>query len=75
MFVLGLAPNILLSQVRDAVARTISDMSSRTEASPAPAYYRGPIKLVPRRPEAPKAMPATTQPSGGNAANTANAVP
>ncbi|MEA2750601.1 MAG: NADH-quinone oxidoreductase subunit, partial [Myxococcales bacterium] len=53
IFVIGLAPNILLSQMRDAVARTISDMSSRTEMNPAPAYYHGPIKLVPRRPDAP----------------------
>jgi NADH-quinone oxidoreductase subunit M len=72
MFVLGLAPNILLSQVRDAVARTISDMSSRTEASPAPAYYRGPIKLVQRRPEAPKATAATAQPTQLTQAGGAN---
>lgn len=58
IFVIGLAPNILLSQMRDAVARTISDMSARTEMNPAPGYYRGPIKLVPRRPDAPQ-LPKT----------------
>jgi len=68
VFVIGLAPNILLSQMRDAVARTISDMSSRTEANPAPAYYRGPIKLVPRRPDAPKAMAAAAADANSNAA-------
>jgi NADH-quinone oxidoreductase subunit M len=76
IFLIGLAPNILLSQMRDAVSRTISDMSSRIEASPAPMYYHGPIKLVPRRPEAPKlavahaaaAAPATPPPTQGGAA-------
>lgn len=72
MFLIGLAPNILLSQMRDAVARTISDMSSRVEASPAPGYYRGPMKLVARRPEAPK---PTVAANAGNAANPANAAP
>ena len=66
IFVIGLAPNILLSPMRDAISRTISDMNSRVEANPAPAYYRGPIKLAPRRPDAPKAAPTTT---------TANAAP
>lgn len=65
MFVLGIAPNILLNQMRDAVSRTISDMNARVEASPAPKYYQGPIKLVARRPEAPKREAAATQPTEG----------
>jgi NADH-quinone oxidoreductase subunit M len=76
IFVIGLAPNILLSQMRDAVARTIGDMSARTEMNPAPAYYRGPLKLVPRRPDAPKAMAAAN--ANENAAaptNGANSAP
>jgi NADH-quinone oxidoreductase subunit M len=64
IFVIGLAPNLLLNQMRDAVSRTISDMNSRIEASPAPKYYTGPIKLVARRPEAPKA-PSTPRPPTG----------
>ncbi len=68
IFVIGLAPNILLSQMRDAVARTIQDMSSRTEANPAPAYYHGPLKLAPRRPDAPKAMAAAAADANSNAA-------
>ena len=67
IFVIGLAPNILLSPMRDAISRTISDMNSRVEANPAPAYYRGPIKLAPRRPDAPKAA-ATTTTATANAA-------
>jgi len=73
IFVIGLAPNILLSQMRDAVARTISDMNSRTEANPAPGYYRGPIKLVARRPDAPKAMAAAN--ANSNAAASADSAP
>jgi NADH-quinone oxidoreductase subunit M len=70
IFLLGVAPNILLSQMRDAVSRTISDMTSRTEASPAPSYYRGPIKLVARRPDAPKPL-AAALPTDATPANAA----
>jgi NADH-quinone oxidoreductase subunit M len=66
IFVIGLAPNILLSPMRDAISRTISDMNSRIDANPAPAYYRGPIKLAARRPDAPKALAAV--PPTANAA-------
>jgi NADH-quinone oxidoreductase subunit M len=71
IFLIGFAPNILLSQMRDAVARTISDVNSRIEANPAPAYYRGPIKLAARRPDAPKALGAAganANPAPANAA-------
>ncbi|CAN5829477.1 NADH-quinone oxidoreductase subunit M [soil metagenome] len=56
IFVLGLAPNLLLNQMRGAVSRTIADMTARV---PRPGvYYEGPIKLLPRRPEAPKVASA-----------------
>jgi NADH-quinone oxidoreductase subunit M len=71
IFVIGLFPNLLLSQMRDAVARTISDVNARTEASPAPAYYRGPIKLVARRPDAPKLAAAAAPPDAATPANAA----
>ncbi|MBX3189328.1 MAG: NADH-quinone oxidoreductase subunit M [Labilithrix sp.] len=64
IFVIGLAPNLLLNQMRDAVSRTISDMSTRVESSPAPKYYTGPIKLLPRRSEAPKPLPANATSPG-----------
>ena len=52
IFVLGLAPNLLLNQMRGAITRTITDMNVRV---PRPGiYYDGPIKLIARRPEAPK---------------------
>jgi len=76
MFLLGFAPNLLLNQMRDAVSRTIGDMNARVEASPAPKYYQGPIRLLPRRPEAPKpigapaaaaaAAPAADAPAAGH---------
>lgn len=58
MFVIGLAPNLLLGSMRGAVARSIEDMNARIEASPAPRYYNGPIKLLDRRPEAPAPLEA-----------------
>ncbi len=64
IFVIGLAPNILLSGMRDSISRTISDMNARIEASPAPGYYRGPIKLVARRPDAPKLATAAAAAAG-----------
>ena len=71
IFLIGFAPNILLSGMRDAVSRTISDMNSRVEASPAPGYYRGPIKLVARRPDAPKAFAAAGAEQAGASNGTA----
>ena len=65
IFVLGLAPNLLLNQMRGAVSRTIADMTARV---PRPGVvYDGPIRLLPRRPEAPKVVVA------GNAAAAAAA--
>ncbi len=64
MFLFGFAPNILLSPMHDAVARTLGDMSARVEANPGPKYYAGPIKLVPRHSDAPAAVGA---PASANA--------
>ncbi|AKV02025.1 NADH-ubiquinone oxidoreductase chain M [Labilithrix luteola] len=60
IFVIGVAPNLLLNQMHDAVTRVIGDMNARVETSPAPKYYTGPIKLLPRSPDAPKAIAAET---------------
>jgi NADH-quinone oxidoreductase subunit M len=54
VFVIGLFPNIFLSQIKGAAARVADDFESRVEANPAPSFYEGPIKLAPRRPDAPK---------------------
>jgi len=54
IFVIGLFPNIFLSQIKGAAERVASDFEARIETNPAPKFYEGPIKLAPRRPDAPK---------------------
>ncbi len=54
IFVIGLFPNIFLSQIKGAAERAASDFEARIDANPAPKFYEGPIKLAPRRPDAPK---------------------
>ncbi len=53
VFAIGLFPNVLLSQIKGAATRIQRDVESRIETNPAPAFYEGPFKLTPRRPEAP----------------------
>jgi NADH-quinone oxidoreductase subunit M len=53
IFIIGFFPNIFLSQLKGAVARVQSDFESRLAAAPAPDYYRGPLKLLARRPDTP----------------------
>ena len=66
VFVIGLFPNIFLSQVSGAVNRIRTDFDARIVSSPGPRYYQGPIKLIPRKPEAPPA-PAAEQPAAEGA--------
>jgi NADH-quinone oxidoreductase subunit M len=54
VFIIGLFPNVFLSQIKGAAQRVQDDFDARIEASPGPKYYEGPIKLVPRRPDTPK---------------------
>jgi len=53
VFVIGLFPNIFLTQIKGAAERVQRDVESRIESNPPPKFYEGPIKLTPRRPEAP----------------------
>jgi NADH-quinone oxidoreductase subunit M len=62
IFVIGLFPNVFLSQIRDAAERVQSDFDSRFEKNPPPRYYEGPITLTSRRPDAPS--PVMPAPSG-----------
>jgi NADH-quinone oxidoreductase subunit M len=55
IFVIGLAPNLLLNQTRDAVTRVLDDYSLRVDKLHPSKTYEGPIKLGARLPEAPKA--------------------
>jgi NADH-quinone oxidoreductase subunit M len=68
VFVIGLFPNIFLSQIRGAAERVQADFDARAvEMNPGPRYYDGPVKLATRRPEAPRppAEPAAAQPPAG----------
>ena len=51
VFVIGLFPNIFLSRMKGAVARTEEALSSRLEVNVPPRYYEGPIRLLPRATE------------------------
>ena len=56
IFVVGLFPNIFLSQIKGATSRIRDEYSNRLELhppDPAGHYYDGPIKLLSRRPDAP----------------------
>jgi NADH-quinone oxidoreductase subunit M len=53
IFVIGLFPNVFLTQIKGAADRVIDDYEARLEINPPPKFYEGPIKLLPRRPEAP----------------------
>jgi NADH-quinone oxidoreductase subunit M len=53
IFVIGLFPNVFLTQIRGATERAIADYEARIENNPGPKYYEGPLKLIARRPEAP----------------------
>ena len=70
MFVLGLAPNILLSQMHGAVERTLTDYDFRAKSGTGGRYYDGPIRLGNRRPDTPpvlgKSPDATAGGLGGN---------
>jgi NADH-quinone oxidoreductase subunit M len=61
IFIIGFFPNILLSQMRGAVSRVQGDFESRLAAAPAPDYYRGPLKLLPRRQDAPPPVVAAAE--------------
>jgi NADH-quinone oxidoreductase subunit M len=60
IFVIGLVPNLLLNQTRDAVTRVLDDYSLRVDKQHPSKTYEGPIKLGPRLPEAPKPAGGTT---------------
>jgi NADH-quinone oxidoreductase subunit M len=55
IFVIGLFPNIFLTQIKGAVERVQTDFDARFDRNPPPKFYEGPITLTSRRPEAPKA--------------------
>lgn len=67
IFVIGLFPNIFLAQIKGAAERIENDFDARIDTNPPPKFYEGPMKLLPRRPEATKTdtwpAPAATTPA------------
>ena len=63
IFVIGLFPNVFLTQIKDAAQRIDDDMTSHLEAHHAPDYYEGAIKLAPRSSLAPRALPSAPPPA------------
>jgi len=66
VFVIGLFPNLLLSRMRDACLRVEGDLEARILDHPAPSYYTGPIRLLPRKAEATKLVGSMGEPSPSN---------
>ncbi len=69
VFIIGLFPNIFLSRMKGAVARTEEAYSSRLEVNAAPRYYDGPIRLLPRQSDT-TPLPADLAPASDTAADT-----
>jgi NADH-quinone oxidoreductase subunit M len=59
VFIIGLFPNIFLSQIKHAAERVQDDFDARVAVHPPPRFYEGPIKLAPPRPEAPRSAEAS----------------
>lgn len=66
MFLLGLAPNLLLDQMHGAVERVLSDYEARAKLpGGGTKYYDGPIRLGIRRPDTPKPAGQSPEPTQG----------
>jgi NADH-quinone oxidoreductase subunit M len=52
IFIIGVFPNIFLSQIQGATTRVQADFEARVPAG-APRYFEGGLKLVSRKSEAP----------------------
>jgi hypothetical protein len=65
IFVIGLFPNIFLSQIKDAAARVQDDMDGRAMMNPGPTYYEGPIKLTSPKHEQPRLTEAAQANAAG----------
>jgi NADH-quinone oxidoreductase subunit M len=60
VFVVGLFPNLLLGPMQGACARVQDDLDARAQDHPAPMFYTGSIRMLPRKAEAPPAPEAAT---------------
>jgi NADH-quinone oxidoreductase subunit M len=69
MFLLGVAPNILLDPMHGAVERVLADYDTRAKLPPGVTkYYDGPIRFGIRHAEAPKPNGAVPEAIGGGIA-------
>jgi NADH-quinone oxidoreductase subunit M len=73
IFVIGLFPNIFLSQIKGAAARVKDDVEARVDAHPGPKYFEGPISLSPPRAESPRVQKPAAIPSAAAPAAPAQA--
>jgi len=53
IFLIGLFPSIFLDQISGAAQRIQDDMAVRLKQNPGNTYYTGPVKVQPRRADAP----------------------
>ncbi|MEO8801695.1 MAG: proton-conducting transporter membrane subunit, partial [Polyangiaceae bacterium] len=63
IFVIGLFPNVFLTQIKDAAQRIDDNMTQHIEMHRAPEYYEGPVKLASRNAFAPAAAPTVAPPA------------
>jgi NADH-quinone oxidoreductase subunit M len=68
MFLLGLAPNIFISQMHGAVERTLTDYEFRAKSGTGGKYYDGPIRLGIRRPDTPTPIVKSPEATAGGLA-------
>jgi len=57
IFAIGLFPDVFVSRLKGAAERVQADVEAAYDAHPGPAFYEGPIRLKPLRPEAPTFRP------------------
>lgn len=67
MFIVGLAPNVMLNQMHGAVERVLVDYDFRAKAPGGGTYYDGPIRLGDRRPDSPPAPGEAPSATAGDA--------
>ncbi len=68
IFIIGLAPNLLLNQMHGAVDRVLADYEFRARVPQGGKPYDGPIRLGIRRPDTPKPLGTVPEPTQGGVA-------
>jgi NADH-quinone oxidoreductase subunit M len=63
IFIIGLFPNIFLSQIKDSAARVRDDLVARVGSGAQPTFFHDAVSLAPRRPQAPPALAPQAAPA------------